>query len=286
MKKFFAFTLVLFIFYTSSVIADGFRVLPTTIATPLRDTLGCTVTFTNPHTNVIETRYIGAIVGKVKSSLSGLETQELKLFMSIEIDGDINYGDSSYTALHPYNINFSSRIKDEIREGTFPYYDINRVAGLQLAIWHYTDNLNINTIISEKIQSWATYYCNDTSPFIPYETLIITFPPFLEQNQFLVEGRWWNSSNGGWCPVGPYYISSTEGILSRSVVDGWPDSDGRQNQTVTIKGASDRTIVSAKSKYLIPSGIVFDNHGYRKILYIGFLDSPAIGEIEYNIAVK
>lgn len=293
MKKIILVFLVLFNFSTSFIFGGDFRVLPTTKATIINYARTIPVTFTNPHTNLVETRNIGYLLGRIEID-NPVPIYQSAAFLSLDIDGDISYTDSSYSALSPYYLMLSQLLEMNLQMSTASVTDSSGwTAAIQLALWHYMDNLDVNTITDENIRNWTIQMCETNSQYYPEHTMNIY--PLSEPDQFYVRQY-------GWCRWrhwdNPYdtvyaYLSTTEGVLSHSTTitfDNFRFSNGYpvKIDTITFNGSNNAVITARSPHGLHPRGIVYTSPGKRRMFYISgslgvFFPYEPLADIEYSV---
>lgn len=229
---------------------------------------GTNVTFT--FDNKSKTSFAGIITG----TLNGNSQK----FYCIDIEHEVNpsshpaYTDAGSTIstityilnnYYPLNTANANRLSDNSKEA----------AAIQLAIWHFSDGVNANTIGDATIKNRTLAIIADAeanhNDVTPLETLLI-----LPSNQSLVKGTaasievYALDLNGN--PISNLNVSLTTTLGNLSAASGTTDANGKLGPlTLTYSGTGTATI-SAKANIQIPQGTkyvsVADSAGKQKIV--------------------
>ncbi|MEW6654519.1 MAG: SdrD B-like domain-containing protein, partial [Bacteroidota bacterium] len=224
----------------------------TSIAKVTSHTDGVSVTYTNPYTNAAQSTFAGAFDGTLNSTA--------KKFYCIDLTNNLatneDYWDEGTTPskvthvlnnYYPYKTGYAGAMTDMKKEA----------AAIQIAIWHFMDNLNANTVTDAAIKTRALAIIADANAnhanVNPLQTLqIIPANQSVQQGSpatFIVKAI----SLAG-TPVAGLAISlsTTAGTLSTSAI-----TTGANGETaaITLNNASAAmATVKAKATVEVPHG--------------------------------
>ncbi|MCX7798264.1 MAG: choice-of-anchor A family protein [Melioribacter sp.] len=213
---------------------------------------GTTVTYLNPYTNQYTSNFAGTFKGTLNSQ--SIKFYCIDLQQSIVYNQD--YWDEDYTPsqityilnnYYPYKNSYAGQLSDIDKEA----------AAIQLAIWHFSDGLNANTITNSTIKSRALAIIADANANhnnqAPLQTLlIIPSSQSLLQNTPASFDIYTYDANGNPVKGVALQISTTLGTLSATT--GVTDVNGHFGPiTLTYNGVGIATI-SVKANVIIPQG--------------------------------
>jgi TQXA domain-containing protein len=227
---------------------------------------GTGVTFIDPHTG--NSRDVSALL--IIGSVDGDPTQ----FYCVDIQRTVGFPDTCHhdsavsnpkivyilNNYYPFNPNPVNKLPDLNQE----------VASTQIAIWHYSDGVNANTVTNTTIRDRALEIIGDadangtnTNVFTTLEIL-----PDIDPDDFYVKT---SDQNGDPIAVNNIQLSITSGSLStNSANTALPTGN---SSTVNVTGASNGSIITAEGMVVIPQGITYTCPGEQRLV----LALPAIG---------
>ncbi len=213
---------------------------------------GVTVTYINPYTNNSSTNFAGTLKGTLNS-------QQVK-FYCIDLQNGLvynqNYWDEDFTSseityilnnYYPYKNNYPGQLSDINKEA----------AAIQLAVWHFSDGLNANTITNNTIKSRTLAIIADAianhNNQNPLQTLLI-----LPSNQSLLQNTpasfdiYAFDVNGN--PVSGVSLQLSASVGTLSTNSGTTDNNGHFGPvTLSFNGIGNST-VSVRAIVEIPQG--------------------------------
>lgn len=218
---------------------------------------GRNTTFTNPYSNQAETRFIGLCYGKIYNPNSGPDVCFYSLD-PIKADGsclpNYNYVDDPNTSLNP-KICYILKTYYPGATGPGQLSNLsNEAAAIQLVIWNYTHNLNLNSITSSTvknraiaIKSYVEANFSSCSPSITFEIIMDSDPDY-----FLIRTT---DDNGNGVAVNGIRISIDQGSLGDDTVSTTAPS-GYSNP-IQVVGTSSGIITAISNNIVMPKGTVF-----------------------------
>ncbi len=214
---------------------------------------GKTVTFEDPYTNHDNQFWAGTFNGTVNSQSVKFYCIDLQHLLAKNEDywdedqtsSEITYILNNY---YPYNnSNYPSGSWSNEKEA----------AAVQIAIWHYSDGVDANTITDRGIKNRVKDIIDDTEANHENEPSLETLV-LIPSTQILVEGNAATISvgaydiNGQGVPGVDVTLSADAGVIAPTTVT--TDSDGHAGPiTVTYSGTGTVT-VTAEAEVLIPHG--------------------------------
>lgn len=224
----------------------------TSIANVLQTAEGTSVSYINPYTNQSVTNFAGTLKGTLNSQLVKFYCIDLQHSLVYNQDyWDEDYTSSEITYIlnnyYPYKTNYYGQLSDINKEA----------AAIQLAIWHFSDGLNANSITNSTIKSRALAIIADANANhnnqAPLQTLLI-----IPSNQSLLQNTpasfdiYAYDANGNPAKGVALQISSTLGILN--AYSGVTDIQGHFGPvTLSYNGLGTATI-TVKANVIIPQG--------------------------------
>ncbi len=226
---------------------------------------GASVTFIDPHTN--HSRQVNArlIIG----SVDGNATK----FYCVDITRTISFPDSCHSDsavanphivyilnnYYPYNPNPAGKLSNLNKE----------VASTQIALWHYSDGVNANTVTDTVIRNRSLQIIADADANGGNTNVFTTMEiaPDIDPDAFIVRT---SDQNGNPIAINGIQLSITQGSLSANSVNTTLPTG--ESPAVTVSGTSSG-IIYAEGNVVIPQGITYTCPGSQRLV----LALPTIG---------
>lgn len=209
---------------------------------------GLQITVTNPITNLPKTLYSGVINGTVDGNFTR--------FYCVDFFIAVHLIDSSYTDTCGYVPPKVQYILHNYypRDTTNPAPLTNNqeAAAIGVAIWHFTDGVNPNTVTNVVVRDRAVAIVADANANGGIEQPVITFKfiPGIEPDGFFVQTR--NADNVG-IPITNIQLSISSGSLSDTLVD--TDASGLSPEIIV--SASLASVITAEATIVYTPGSLF-----------------------------
>jgi len=227
---------------------------------------GTNVTFTDPYTGNSRNVFAGLINGTV----DGHSTK----FYCIDIKRTISFPDSCHrdsaianskivyilNNYYPYVSNPPGKLSDNDDEA----------AATQLAIWHFSDGVNLNTISGSTIRNRAKAIANDADANGGNTNVLTTLSiqPSIDPDAFYIETK---DQDGNPVAISNIQLSIDQGSLSSNTVS--TNASGISPDVYVIGTGSG--VITATAGVTIPQGISFACPPGKQRLVIAM---PTIGE--------
>ncbi|MBS1516888.1 MAG: T9SS type A sorting domain-containing protein [Bacteroidetes bacterium] len=227
---------------------------------------GKNVTFTDPYTNNSRDVFAGLFIGTVDGNSAK--------FYCVDIMRTISFPDSCHK---------DSAVADPkivyILNNYYPYNphpageenDLNKeVAATQLAIWHYSDGVDANTITSNSIKNRTLEIISDADANGSFTEIVTTLSiePSISPDDFFVRTL---DQNGDPIGVNNIQLAISEGTLSTYSVNTSPSTG--ESPDVTVSGTGTGTI-TATAVCIIPQGVTYTCPGSQRLV----IAAPAEGD--------
>jgi choice-of-anchor A domain-containing protein/uncharacterized repeat protein (TIGR01451 family) len=213
---------------------------------------GQNTTYTNPYTSSSQTTFAGTFNGTLNSQAVKFYCIDLQHSLQYNVD----YWDEGSTPpkityilnnYFPYKTSYAGKLSNNNQEA----------AAIQMAIWHFADNLNANTITDATVKTRTLAIISDANANYnanEYLETILIIPPA----QSFVQGTvasfnvYTTDIDGDPTPNVPVTLTTTLGSLSATSVT--TNSSGHAGPiTLTYSGLGTAT-VTAKANVTIPQG--------------------------------
>ncbi|MBA4252159.1 MAG: hypothetical protein C0425_09495 [Chlorobiaceae bacterium] len=236
--------------------------------------VGTNVKFTNPFSNTAVTYFAGTFRGELDGNAAR--------FYCIDIQENIAYWTQSQPHLYT-DSGFTPSQITYILNNYFPFRSLPYVGGLasqreaaaiQLAIWFFSDGVNVNTVQNETdIRTRALQIIADANAnagsVVPVTTLLITPPTQSVQigsaASFFVSAF---DSIGNSLSGRTISLSTTSGTLS--AVSSTTGVNGSTGNLTLTKGTPNSATITATSSLIIPQGTRYvhrvDPNNYQKLV--------------------
>ncbi|MDQ3022679.1 MAG: Cys-Gln thioester bond-forming surface protein [Bacteroidota bacterium] len=220
---------------------------------------GATVEFANPHGSGNSSFPARLILGTV----DGDPTE----FYCVDITRTISFPDSCHhdsavadskivyilNNYYPFNPNPIGELSDLDKE----------VAATQVAIWHFSDGVNLSTVTPNDIRDRAIEIANDANTNGGNTTVFNTIEilPDANPDDFYVRTL---DENGNPIAINNIQLSITSGSLSTNVTLTTLPSG--ISDPVIVTGASSNSIIKAEADAIIPQGITYTCPGSQRLV--------------------
>ncbi len=213
---------------------------------------GKSVTYKNPFTNNNQTSFAGTF----KGTLNGHSEKFYCIDLQHSLEYNKDYWDESQTPAeityilnnyYPYKTSYSGKLSDNDKEA----------AAVQLAIWHFSDGVDANTITDNTIKSRALDVINDAnSNYGDHE--------FLQTLLIIPPSQSWPAGNpasfdvyatdidGNPVANVQVHLSTTLGTLSASTVT--TDANGHAGPIILTYSGTGTATIKAQADVEIPQG--------------------------------
>lgn len=245
---------------------------------------GVSVSYINPYTNQSVSNFAGTFKGTLNSNSVKFYCIDLQHGLVYNQDyWDEDYTSSEITYIlnnyYPYKNNYSGQLSDINKEA----------AAIQMAIWHFSDGVNPNTITNNTIKSRTLAIISDANAnhnnYAPLQTLLI-----LPANQSLLQNTpaqfdiYAYDINGNPVEGVSLQISSSIGTLSSS--SGTTDNNGHFGPvTITYNGVG-TAVIKVKAKVDIPQGTKYVHKTKPNDKQKLVLATPSFDEKEENASIE
>ncbi len=259
------------------------------VAKVLSTDKGVNVKFTNPYTSSQMSTWAGTFKGEINS------VGNIKFFC-IDISHNLAFWTSSQPHTYVDAGNTPSQIT-YILNNYYPYKSLpytgsltetNEAAAVQLAVWHFADGVNVNTVDVAAVKTRALQIIADADAnagsIIPVATLLIT-PASTEiyVGQGATLRVYAYNETGNTLANVPVTLSTTSGVLS--ALSGTTNAQGYFEFTLT-QGASNNANVSASAQVVVPQGTKYVHsvgpNQYQKLV----LATPAVANRLFTANIK
>ncbi len=225
----------------------------TSIAKVTSNAEGKNIKFKNPYTDSLITTFSGTFNGTLNSQPKKFYCIDLRHFIVFNQDywdegvtsSEVTYILNNY---YPYKTSYPGKLSDINREA----------AAIQVAIWHFTDGVNANTITNDNtVKTRALQIISDAianhNNVKPVNSLLIVLSsnsfPVGNPVQFYVFAF---DINGDPVENVTIYLSTTLGSLNvDSVIT---DSEGKGGPITLSYGGEGEAVISATANVVIPQG--------------------------------
>ncbi len=219
---------------------------------------GAGVTFIDPHTG--NSRNVNARL--IEGSVDGDAT----LFYCVDITRTISFPDTCHhdsavsnpkivyilNHYYPFNPNPPGMI------GTN-----NEIAATQIAIWHFSDGVNISTVTDATIRNRAQVIADDADAnggsTVTEVFTTISIQPGIGPDEFYVRTE---DQNGNGISISNIQLSISQGTINFSTVN--TDASGNSPE-VTVSGTS-TGIITAEASAIYPQGITYTCPGSQRLV--------------------
>ncbi|MCB0727307.1 MAG: T9SS type A sorting domain-containing protein [Ignavibacteriae bacterium] len=231
---------------------------------------GANVTFIDPHTN--NSRQVNARL--MLGTVDGNATK----FYCIDITRTISFPDSCHhdsavassqivyilNNYYPYNPNPAGKLSNLNKE----------IASTQVALWHYSDGVNANTVTDSVIRNRTLQIIADADANAGFTTVVTTMEilPSFDPDAFYVRTK---DQNGNPIAINGIQLSISSGSLSSNIENSILPA-GETPDVYVIGTASG--IIYAEAQALIPQGISYTCPGSQRLV----LALPTIGTLKVN----
>jgi len=216
------------------------------------------ITFLNPVSNKTVTVTVGLCYGKIYNPYSGPDV----CFYSYDITAapdscmpNFNYIDDSTTVALP-KVCYIVHTYYPAATGPGQLGNLsNETAAIQAAIWHYTNNLNVNTITSTAVRNRANAIINYVNSNASFCAPTVTFEivPDSDPDYFLIRTT---DDNGAGVAVSNISLTITDGTLSQNTVNTTAPG-GYSVPVQVIGGSGNGTITAHSDNIVIPKATLF-----------------------------
>lgn len=229
---------------------------------------GHSVTFTDPHTNQSRTvnakLFLGTVDGEATKFYCVDITRTISFPDSCHHDSAISSSQIVYILnnYYPYNPNPVGKLSNLDKE----------VAATQVAIWHYSDGVNANTVSNDiTIKNRALDIIADADANAGSTTVVTTMEilPSVDPDAFYVRTK---DQNNDPIAITGIQLSISQGSLSTGSVN--TTLPAGESPDVTVSGTATGTIY-AEANAVIPQGITYTCPGSQRLV----LALPAIGTL-------
>ncbi len=220
---------------------------------------GVTVKFIIPYSNQYDAYFAG--------TLSGTLNSQPKKFYCIDINNRLAFNDNYWDeGITPSEITYILNNYFPYKTSNYPgrLSDINKeAAAIQLAIWHFSDNVDPNTIqdndvVKNRVNNIISDASANSGNVVPLETLII-----VPSSQSFVKGTpatfdvYALDLNGS--PIPNLNIALTTTLGALSTTSGATDSNGKLGPITLTYNDTGTVTIHAQANVMIPQGTKYVN---------------------------
>ncbi|MEO8666392.1 MAG: Cys-Gln thioester bond-forming surface protein [Ignavibacteria bacterium] len=254
MKKF---LLPVLVFIFISITALNFSYGQYTLASVEGLSFSRDVTYTNPVSGSTETRKAGLYYGKIGNPHTGADA----CFYSYDVTKpagfcvpNFDYVDDTTTTSLPKVVYIVYNYYPGKNPGVGQLSNLdNETAAIQLAIWHFTNNLNLSTITSTTVRNRAIAIAaaadlNGGASEVP---TVLEITPDTDPDFFVIETK---KDNGTGLAVSNIQLTISQGSLSTNLIST-PASG--ISAPVEVIGTNNGTITAFAPDITIPKGVLF-----------------------------
>ncbi|MBK8981404.1 MAG: T9SS type A sorting domain-containing protein [Ignavibacteria bacterium] len=229
---------------------------------------GRNVTFTDPYTNNSRETFAGLMNGTIDGNSTKFYCVDIKRTLSFpdECHKDSAVADSRIVYIlnnyYPYNPDPVGELSNLNRE----------VAATQIAIWHFSDGVNANTVTDNDTRDRALEIIADANVNGVITTIVTTLSiePSVNPDDFIIKTL---DQNGDPIAINNIQLTISEGSLSVNTVN--TTLPNGESQDITVIGTGTGTI-TATAMAVMPQGVTYTCPGKQRLV----IAAPAMGERE------